>query len=514
MELQDAPLDAANLFHGEAGAFGLFNEFGVPQKNYFAVRAFHELVATPQRAEAKGSVPGKLAIAAGLNGEGTQATVLISNFAEEHTNLRVDLSHLPWKTDTFAEIRVLDAEHNLDVARMETVQAQRSEILLRLVKPSVALMQLRPAHPPDDSRLKITSPANRLIFQRDHSGRASIPIAGTSSLIGSTVEAFLTSLGHPVLTNEWRNVAVVRDDGSFSGRLDAPAGWYRMELRIKQGTSESARASLERVGVGEVFLVVGHSVAQGGDINLPGSSDDRVNTVALDLDHPETQRDYERTADTKYLPELVGVPFASKVHPAPFGHGTYFWARFGELVARKENVPVMIFNAGFGGTSLEHWAKSARGEAFDHSFVKSPLRMPYINVRNTWQRYISVTGVRAVLADQGQNDSNEPDANIVFNNYRTWVDQARKDIGYPQLAVVVNRQSPYMMPRAVFRQAQERMILEVPNCFAGPDYDRLAPEDRYDHVHLSLSGLEQAARLWAEAMDAGFFAKSLPYQPK
>jgi xylan 1,4-beta-xylosidase len=38
IELQDSPVDAGNLFHGELGGFGLFNEFGVPQKNYHALR--------------------------------------------------------------------------------------------------------------------------------------------------------------------------------------------------------------------------------------------------------------------------------------------------------------------------------------------------------------------------------------------------------------------------------------------------------------------------------------------
>ncbi len=510
--LQDVPLDMGNLFHGEAGAFGLFNEFGVPQKNYFAVRAFHDLLGTPRRVESNGAAVGR-AIAAGLNASDSQATVLISNFAEDRSEFRVELNHLPWSGDTLAELRIVNAYHNPDAVRTETIESQKPYLSLRLAKPTVALIQLRPAKPTAQYALKITSPANRLVFQRNHAGRAEIPITVTTSLPHSIVEARLVTVGHPEQPSFWKNLGAAKADGTFIGCLGVESGWYQLELRATSAAGAITQSKVDRVGVGEVFVIVGHSVAQGGDINLPGSTDDRVNTVALDLDYPETQRSYERTADTQFLPEPVGVQFASGVQPAPFGHGTYFWARFGELVAKKEKVPVMIFNAGFGGTSLEHWAKSARGEAFEHSFVKSPLRMPYINVRNTWQRYVSVTGVRAILADQGQNDANEPDATVIVNNYRTWIDQARKDLGYAGLAVVVNRQTPYLQ-RTVIRQAQERILHEVPHCFTGPDYDLLAPEDRYDRIHLSLSGAEGAARLWAEALDSEFFSKSSPFQPR
>jgi hypothetical protein len=260
-----------------------------------------------------------------------------------------------------------------------------------------------------------------------------------------------------------------------------------------------------------VFVVAGHSVAQGADINLPGATDDRVNTVAWPT--PEnSRRDYERTGEARFLPPLVGSAFSNGVQPAPFGHGTYFWARFGELVAREQNVPVMIFNAAFGGTSLAHWAKSARGESFEHGFVKAAIRMPYINLPNTMERYLKVTGVRAILADQGQNDWPEPDANVVFTNYLTWVERARADLGFPQLAVVVNRQTP-PGNRVQIRQAQERMIREVPHCFPGPDYDQLLPADRPDKIHLSESGAEKAAQFWADALDTRFFKTAVPFQP-
>ncbi len=260
-------------------------------------------------------------------------------------------------------------------------------------------------------------------------------------------------------------------------------------MRTRTAEGDIVVANVPRVGVGEVFIVVGHSVAQGGDLNLPGSNDDRVNTVALDQNQAGQIQEYERTGSPQFLPQLTGSPFVSDVKLAPFGHGTYFWARFGELMARKEDVPILIFNAAFGGTSLIPWAKSAQGEAFEHSFVKSALRMPYINLFNTLRYYVNITGVRAILADQGQNDADEVDPNVVAMNYRAWVAQARRDLGYARLAVVVTRQTPYPK-RTNIRKAQEQVIREVADCFAGPDYDRLPIHGRYDRIHLSPSGAE------------------------
>jgi len=510
IELQDAPLDVANLFHGELGAFGLFNEFGVPQKNYHALRAFRGLLDTPHRVETSDGIPGRLAVAAGLNARRTEARVLISNFNHPESELRLNLGNLPWTDDTLVEIRAVDTDRDFEMMRTEVILAATPALTVNLACPAVALVTLRPSTTAANERLIITSPANRLVFQRNREGRASIPISGRTTLLDAVIETRLIPVNPPGQAGDWERVNTVQTDGRFRGRLEAKAGWYTLELRARPAQGFAAVAQVERLGVGEVFIVVGHSVAQGGDINLPGSADDRVNTIALE---PDRERDYERTGDPGLLPALAGSAFTASVKPAPFGHGPYFWARFGELVARRENVPVLILNAAFGGTSLEHWAKSARGEPFEHGFVRSAIRMPYVNLRNSLLRYASVTGVRALLADQGQNDAGQTDATVVFENYRTWVGQARKDLGHPELAVLVNRHTPHP-DRTAIRQAQERMIREVTHCFPGPDYDQLADADRYDRIHLSAAGAEQAAHLWAAALDAEFFSRSVPYQPR
>ncbi|MDB6030525.1 MAG: hypothetical protein JWM16_863 [Verrucomicrobiales bacterium] len=356
----------------------------------------------------------------------------------------------------------------------------------------------------------VASPPNRIVFQRGLSGDAIIPVAGQCSLARGMVEARFVPVAEPNKPGKWLPVGKVTSDGSFRGHLKVSGGWYSLELRARAKTGRNRFAKVERVGAGEVFVVVGHSVAHGGKLNLPGAEDDRVNTVALT--DTNALRDYEKTAELQYLPPLVGSHFSSDVRPAPFGHGTYFWGQFAQHVAKNQNVPVLIFNAAFGGTSLEHWAKSANGIPFEHSFVKSKIRMPYINVYNTLKRYVAVTGVRAILADQGQNDWPENDEAKVFRNYGTWIAQAREDFGFPELAIVVNRQTP-PPAKSQIRRVQDRMIREYPYCFPGPDYDRLQKADTSDGIHLTESGAIKAAQYWADALDNAFFKKAVPFQP-
>jgi hypothetical protein len=363
----------------------------------------------------------------------------------------------------------------------------------------------------DRGQLVFTAPAQRLVYQRGLDGYGALPVAGTGAWPGARVEARVMDARNGHVVRTWTRMGKADAQGQFSGHLRVPGGWYRLEVRVtKRG--QVASAAIDRVGVGEVFIVVGHSVAHGGEENLPGATDDRVNTITWPTNSGAQRREYERTADPRLLPGLTGTHFAGGVLPAPFGHGTYFWADFAERVAAKEGVPVLLLNAAFGGTTLEHWARSARGEPFEHSFVKSPLRMPYINLHHALRRYASVTGVRAILADHGQNDWPENDAGKVFTNYVTWVEQARADLGFPALAVVVNRASP-PGHRPIIRRVQERMIREVPHCYAGPDYDTLRPSDRYDAVHFAASGLPHAAQLWANALTPRFFQETRPFQP-
>jgi len=512
LELQDAPVDVGCFYHGELGPFGIFTEQGVPRKVYQALRAFQGLMETPRRVGTHGATAGKLACVAGLSADGREASVLVSNFADPRSEIALRWKGFTWTGGVTAEIHIVDAGNDFSKVRTERLSGENAVLRLTLKAPAIALIRLRPTGGAvAKTTLSITSPANRLVFQRSQAGNAMISVAGNCAWPGAAVNARFVDVV-TAKAGDWHALGTVQADSSYRGRLTVAAGWYTLEVRA-QGKGSSAAATVERVGVGEVFVVVGHSVAHGGLINLPGAADDRVNTIALPAGDMEMQRRYKFTGDPHFLPDAVGSHFDSNVQPAPAGNGTYFWAAFAEHVAKGQNVPVLLLNAAFGGTSLAHWAKSAHGEPFEHPFVNASIRMPYIRLEHALTKYCAVTGLRAILADQGQNDWPEKDENKIVANYKAWIEQARKDAHFPTLAVVINRQSP---PDGFgqIRRVQERMIKEFPFCFPGADYDTLAKEDTVDRVHLSESGERKAARLWAEALNADFFKAAAPLLPK
>lgn len=138
LELQDAPVEACNLFHGELGGFGLFSEHGAPQKNYHALRAFRRLLDTPQRVAAQGAVTGQLALEAGLNAAGSEASVLLSNLAHSQSEYRLVVSNLPWSGPTVVETRLLDATHDFTVSGSATNASSSAVIPLTLRNPAIA----------------------------------------------------------------------------------------------------------------------------------------------------------------------------------------------------------------------------------------------------------------------------------------------------------------------------------------------------------------------------------------
>jgi hypothetical protein len=124
-----------------------------------------------------------------------------------------------------------------------------------------------------------------LVFQRDLKGMASVPISGTCSGDAQRVEARALAADDVSESTSWTAVDGAPFQGSFSGDLALKGGWYRLEVReLAPENLVRSLAVVERIGVGEVFIVVGHSVAQGGDINLEGATDERARTIALSAD--------------------------------------------------------------------------------------------------------------------------------------------------------------------------------------------------------------------------------------
>ena len=86
--LQDAPLDVSCIFHGEVGAFGLFNEFGGPTACWEGIRFFSSLAQAQFRKVAVSSGPEQFPIAAVTDSANT-FLILVSNCDKTSRAIRI-----------------------------------------------------------------------------------------------------------------------------------------------------------------------------------------------------------------------------------------------------------------------------------------------------------------------------------------------------------------------------------------------------------------------------------------
>jgi hypothetical protein len=143
IELQDAPVDMCNFYHAELGAFGLFNEFGLPNRVFYGMRAFARLAALSARAASYGGIPGKVAVlgaSAGKEG-GVRAGILVSNFAADAGEFSLSVHGLARLAACKYTAWVIDdgqAWRQAQAGQLDQAMAVR----LRLPAPAVAYLEL------------------------------------------------------------------------------------------------------------------------------------------------------------------------------------------------------------------------------------------------------------------------------------------------------------------------------------------------------------------------------------
>lgn len=141
LRLQDAPLDAAQYFAGEAGGMGLFSCHGLPRKSYHALRACRLLAAAPRRVRVTGTLPAAVAACAGLARDGRELVLLLSAGGGSPLRLRVRWDRLPWPAAQY-EVLLVDETHDLEAVAANRLTGDRLPAQ-RLAAPAVCLVRLR-----------------------------------------------------------------------------------------------------------------------------------------------------------------------------------------------------------------------------------------------------------------------------------------------------------------------------------------------------------------------------------
>lgn len=352
------------------------------------------------------------------------------------------------------------------------------------------------------AQITIAFPLERMVYQRNNSQQGYINITGNYYSNVDSIQARVTPRwsGSGTATG-WVKILNTPSNGYYKGSLLANQGWYQLDVRAFSNGVAIDTATINRVGIGEVFAIAGQSNAQGGAANGFGAVDDRVNSVKFSNDY----------SDYNKLP-LGFTQLGDNSQIAPFHYVPWAWGKLGDLLSAKLNVPVLFYGGGHGGTSSYQWRQAALGLPYDGpSWMLQNLGAPYRALLNSITFYASLTGLRGILWHQGESDP-ETAPLVYYDNMSYLINRSRYNAEHSTLAWVVARAS--LNPDVHYNviEGQNYTIQNHPNVFAGPYTDLISgSENRTDGIHFNTTaGLIAFANAWDASLDNTFFTSSTP----
>lgn len=396
------------------------------------------------------------------------------------------------------------------------------------------------------AQVTISYPHNRQVFQRNNANEANFSILGNCVTTATSVQVKLV----PVQANQgtlvnWTSLDSNPAGGLFQGQVKAKGGWYTLWIRSLVNGKALDSTSLSRVGVGENFIIAGQSNAQGtmwrqGE---KGAVDDRV--ICANVYSFFTE--YNQNPDHRLLKNLsTDFPFtdfaqmSDQTTIGPLGLSKYYWAKLGDSLVTKLNVPVCFINVAWLGTSMQNWAESSRGLATENPWAAGQMfatGFPYNNLKRASELYGVKNGVRAILWHQGESDT-----------YHKKVDKVQYKKYFVEVIETLRRQTGLTIPWVISEVSfgatayygfpgivdgtcttplwnpeiiagQREMLTDgiFTELYSGPNTDQVEiprSNDLYAScAHFTPNAYGQLADLWEDKLNASFFANSKPVLP-
>jgi hypothetical protein len=340
--------------------------------------------------------------------------------------------------------------------------------------------------------LTLISPVNDQVVQRETRESGWIKVAGELSEPATEAGVIEARLG----VGGWQEVAKVgAEEPFFAGRVRGLAGaWKTLEVRLRAGKEILAKGSVERVGVGEVFVIAGQS-----------------NSANHGEEKQKVMSGLVSTFDGK------AWRIAHDPQPGASGGGGSFIPPFADEIAKRFEVPVGIVSTGVGATSVREWLPKGV------TFPNPPTILNKVSKRadGKWEskggtyahfilrmKSLGRNGFRAVLWHQGESDANQSDSSRtlpggLYQEYLTKViTSSQSEIGWEAPWFVA--QASYHIPSdpgSPEIRAAQKAVWEAGVAFAGPDSDALDGANRDNGgkgVHFSGPGLRAHGLVWAE----------------
>ena len=319
--------------------------------------------------------------------------------------------------------------------------------------------------------------------QRNTNNEGSITIVGKSDKSFQSAKIkFNSSLGG--VSTDWLTLNIDPTTKEFKGKFTLKAGGYYPQIQLFNDNKIYTDTLLTwNVKVGEVFAVIGHSLAEG--------------------QKPYSIENYDPT-----WCDIVIWQYDGAINN--------YWGRLAEKLKVKLNVPVRIYNTGIGGSNSEHWALSAYGLPFQHPFFDWKKRYPYSIFEQRVNNDFTKTGLRAIFVQHGENDQSLGE-NVIVESTKAYIQKTRDLLNSSILTFIISKNNfnGSAQDKLKLKTAQNRMITEIKYTFKGPELESIIGEKyKWDLLHYNNAGLEQAAILWDESLTMSFFTQTTPYTPK
>ena len=363
-------------------------------------------------------------------------------------------------------------------------------------------------------KLALRSPVDYQVFQRETRESGAVLVEGTVApqQKGGPVPESLQVRVLTASNSAWEPLPYEPRVPSFRATVKAPAGgWYTVEVRGMSKGKPVQLATIEHVGIGEVFVVAGQSnSANHGESKLTA-----INPLVVSM-----------SSTDRWQPCADPQPGASG------GNGS-FLPPLGDQLASELNVPIAFVACGVGATSVREWLPQGVRFPNPPTLVGNVLSVSgnaYESNGSIYQRFtdrlrpLGKNGFRAVLWHQGESDANQADPSRTLRGqqYRmsleTLIRSSRQAIGWQAPWFVA--QASYHVPGDEFSpeiRLAQRQVWESGTALEGPDSDALTGPLRERNgagVHFSVEGLKQHATRWHQKLSPWLKTQLSSEQPQ
>ena len=324
-----------------------------------------------------------------------------------------------------------------------------------------------------DRELAVYSPCEWRVFQRSSEYNGAVRFEGKTTGDSVKVRLFGKTIKGSFDTG-FRTLAV--KDGVFSADVPTEAGgWYKVCVRAYKGGKLIKEKTLNRVGVGEVFIGAGQSNStNSGRVNTNNTTG-MVASFDGDLWQPGDDPFWGCHDDS----------IAGSHYPA-----------FGDAMYKKYKVPIAVASTGHAGSGIGHWLPDA--------VLGAEYLMPERGNLYDWtlwrMKQLGKGGFRAVLWHQGENDVNI-DVDLGYNRMKLIIESSKKDAGweFPWFVAKVSY-LPDKHSSPNIREVHQR-LWDTGVALEGPDTDTLTGLLRGFNgtgVHFSPKGMIAHGEIWAK----------------